>query len=96
MSFADIIIKEAVDEGHSFLILEPREIFAPSVMEFHEDEKRLVYKVDILLSCLSEAYSWGPIEALEWFDFNVFDLTYMSGGPIFYDESDEKYLTIDD
>ena len=96
MSFADNVIENAIAEGHSFLVLEPREIFAPSLMEFHKDKKRLVYKVDILLSCLSKAYKWGPIEALEWFDFNIFDLTYMSGGPIFYDESEEKYLTIDD
>ena len=32
--------------------------------------------------------------ALEWFDFNIFDLTYMDGGPIFYDEFEEKYLTL--
>ena len=95
MSFAEKIIKEAVDAGHSFIVLEPKDVFAPSVMEFHVDKKRLVYRVDILLSCLAEAYGWGPIEALEWFDFNVFDLTFMSGGPIFYDQSEEKYLTID-
>ena len=96
MSFAENIIQQAVEDGHSFLVLEPKEVFAPAVMEFHRDKKRLVYKVDILLSCLSKAYGWGPIESLEWFDFNVFSLTYMSGGPIFYDESEEKYLTIDD
>ena len=59
MSFADSIIKQAIDDGYSFLVLEPREVFAPSIMEFHRDQKRLVYKVDILLSCLSKAYKWG-------------------------------------
>ena len=95
MTYADQLIENAVSEGHTFLVLEPREIFAPAVMELHPTENRLVYKVDILLACLSDAYGWGPIESLEWFDFNIFDLTFYRGGPIFYDESEEKYLTID-
>lgn len=96
MNFAEQTIQDALEDGHTFLILEPREVFAPSIMEFHPTKNRLVYKVDILLSCLSEAYDWGPIESLEWFDYNVFDLTRLEGGPIFYDESEEKYLTIDE
>jgi len=95
MSFADEIIEAAIKEGHKFLVLEPREVFAPSVMEFLKKEGRLVYKVDILLSCLAEAYGWDAVACLEWFDYNVFSLTYMEGGPIFYDEFEEKYLTID-
>ena len=55
MSFADEIIKSAEENGHKFVVLEPREVFAPSVMEFREDLSRLVYKVDILLSCLADA-----------------------------------------
>ena len=96
MSFADEIIKSAVESGYKFVVLEPREVFAPSVMEFREDLSRLVYKVDILLSCLANAYGWDPVGCLEWFDYNVFSLTYMNNGPIFYDEFEEKYLTIDD
>ena len=96
MNFADEIIETAIHNGHRFLILEPREVFAPSVMEFREDHGRLVYKVDILLSCLGHAYGWDPVGCLEWFDYNVFSLTYMAGGPIFYDEFEEKYLTIED
>ena len=96
MSFADEIIKSAEESGHKFVVLEPREVFAPSVMEFREDLSRLVYKVDILLSCLADAYGWDPVGCLEWFDYNVFSLTYMNNGPIFYDEFEEKYLTIDD
>ncbi len=95
MSFADDLIQSAVADGHSFLVLEPREIFAPAVMEIHPKLNRLVYKVDILLSCLSQAYDWGPLESLEWFDYNIMSLTYMEGGPIFYDEYEENYLTID-
>ena len=95
MSFAENIIHKAVEDGYNFIVLEPRDVFAPSVMEFNEEHKKLVYKVDILLACLSKAYGWGPIEALEWFDFNVFDLTFMNGGPLFYDEFDQKYLTIE-
>ena len=96
MSFADEIIKSAEENGHKFVVLEPREIFAPSVMEFREDLSRLVYKVDVLLSCLGNAYGWDPVGCLEWFDYNVFNLTYMNNGPIFYDEFEEKYLTIDE
>ena len=96
MTYADQLIESAVSEGHNFLVLEPRDVFAPAVMELHPTEHRLVYKVDILIACLSSAYGWGPIESLEWFDYNVFDLTFYKGGPIFYDESEEKYLTIND
>ena len=96
MNFADEVIETAIHKGHRFVILEPRDVFAPSVMEFREDCGRLVYKVDILLSCLAEAYGWDPVGCLEWFDYNVFSLTYMDGGPIFYDEFEEKYLTIDE
>ena len=95
MSFAEQIIKQAIEEGHRFLILEPREAFAPAVMEFHREQKRLVYKVDILLACLAQLSEWDPVECLEWFDYNIFDLTHLEGGPIFYDECEEKYLTID-
>ena len=96
MTYADQLIEEAANQGHNFLVLEPRDIFAPAVMEIHPTLNRLVYKVDILLACLSDAYGWGPLESLEWFDYNIIDLTYMDGGPIFYDEFEEKYLTIDE
>ena len=95
MKPADEVIQEAIDEGHSFLVLEPRELFAPAVMGMHPKLNRLIYKVDILLACLSKAYDWDPIESLEWFDYNIMSLTFMEGGPIFYDEFEEKYLTID-
>lgn len=96
MVSADDLIQSAIDEGYSFLVLEPRDLFAPAVMEIHPTEKRLVYKVDILLSCLSQANEWGPMEALEWFEYNIMSLSFMDGGPIFYDEFNENYLTIDD
>lgn len=95
MVSADDLIQSAIDEGHSFLVLEPRDLFAPAVMEIHPTEKRLVYKVDILLACLSQAYDWGPMESLEWFEYNIMSLSFMDGGPIFYDEFNENYLTID-
>lgn len=95
MNFSEIIIQKAVEDGHTFMVLEPREVFSPAVQEFHSEQKRLVYNVDILLSCLSTAYDWDPIESLEWFEYNVFDLTYMKGGPIFFDEFEQIYLTID-
>ena len=95
MNFSEIIIKKAIEDGHTFMVLEPREVFSPAVQEFHRTEHRLVYNVDILLHCLSSAYGWNPIESLEWFEYNVFDLTYMKGGPIFFDEFEQIYLTID-
>ena len=95
MISADELIESAIEEGHSFLVLEPRELFAPAVMEIHPTEKRLVYKVDILLSCLASAYDWGPMETLEWFEYNIMSLTFMDGGPIFYDEFNQNYLTFD-
>lgn len=95
MTYADQLIQKSINEGHRFLILEPRDLFAPAVLELHPIEKRLVYRVDILLACLSQAYSWGPLESLEWFEYNIMSLTFMDGGPIFYDEFSENYLTID-
>lgn len=94
MSFADKIIEEAVEDGHTFIVLEPKEVFENAVKEFHKKESRLVYNVDALLQCLKDAYDWDAVMALEWFDYNIFDLTYMDGGPIFYDEFEEKYLTL--
>jgi hypothetical protein len=96
MSFADEVIEKAVKEGYTFLVLEPKEAFAPAVMEFSEQHKRLVYNIDILLSCFSEEYGWDPIESLEWFDYNVFSLTHMEGGPLFFDEFEGKILTVED
>jgi len=94
MSFANKIIKDAIDEGHNFVVLEPKSVFQNSVKEFHPKERRLVYNVDALLQCLKDAYGWDAVMALEWFDCNIFDLTFVDGGPIFYDEFEEKYLTI--
>lgn len=94
MSFADQIINEAVEDGHEFMVLEPREVFENAIKEFHRKESRLVYNVDALLQCLKDAYDWDAVVALEWFDYNIFDLTFMDGGPIFYDEFEEKYLTL--
>jgi len=94
MSLVDKIIEDAVKDGYTFMVLEPRKIFENSVKEFNLEQKRLVYNVDALLECLRKAYEWDPVMALEWFDYNIFDLTFMSDGPIFYDEFEEKYLTI--
>lgn len=94
MSFADKIIQEAIRDGHEFVVLEPREVFENSIKEFHTKESRLVYNVDALLQCLKDAYKWDAVMALEWFDYNIFDLTFVDGGPIFYDEFEEKYLTL--
>ena len=95
MTYADQLIEDSINKGHSFLILEPRDVFAPAVMELHPTEKRLVYKVDMLLCRLSQKYQWDAVESLEWLDYNIMCLTHLEGGPIFYDEFNENYLTID-
>ena len=94
MSFTNEIIETAIEDGHTFIVLEPKEVFEDSVKEFHSEEGRLVYNVDALLQCLRDAYEWDAVMALEWFDYNIYDLTFMKGGPIFYDEFEEKYLTL--
>ena len=94
MNLADKIIEEAIEDGHEFMVLEPKEVFKGSLKEFHLEETRLVYNVDALLQCLKDAYGWDAVMALEWFDYNIFDLTFVDGGPIFYDEFEEKYLTL--
>lgn len=96
MTFAEQIIKDAVEDGYNFIVLEPRESFAPAIMEFHREEKRLVYNIDTLLLCLSKANGWDSLVSLEWFDYNIFSLTYMEGGPLFYDEFEGKILTLED
>lgn len=90
------IIESAIESGHQFIILEPREMFEASIKEFHPIENRLVYNIEMLLECLKESYGWDSEEALEWFDYNIYDLTFLKGGPIFYDEFEESYLTIND
>lgn len=94
MSFKNKIIEDAIEDGYTFMILEPKEVFEESVKEFDLEKERLVYNVDALLECLRKAYDWDPVMALEWFDYNIFDLTFIPDGPIFYDEFEEKYLTL--
>ena len=96
MNFSEQTIQDAVDDGYEFMVLEPREVFAPAVKEFHHDERRLVYSVDVLLACLSKEHGWDPIGSLEWFDYNILPLTHMSGGPLFYDEYEDIILTLEE
>lgn len=96
MNFAEQTIQDAIDDGHEFVILEPREVFAPAVKGFHQEQNRLVYSVDILLACLSDQNGWDPVGSLEWFDYNIFPLTYMKGGPLFYDEYEDLILTLEE
>ena len=95
MNYENKIINDAIENGHQFVVLEPECVFDASIKEFHEHTGRLVYDVEELLNCLSDNYDWDPVQSLEWFDYNIFDLTFLDGGPIFYDKFEEKYLTID-
>ena len=74
-------------------MLEPKSTFAPAVLRFDEDQKGLVYDVQILLECLCKENSWEPMEAWEWYDYNIECLSNMEGGPVFYDKMDELCLT---
>ena len=95
MTYNSKIINKAIDDGCELIVLEPKEVFDSAVKEFRTDINRLVYDVELLLECLADNYDWDAIQTLEWFDYNVFDLTFMKGGPIFYDPHEKKYLTID-
>ena len=96
MNYAEQTIQDAIDDGYDFIILEPRHVFEPAVKEFHQTEHRLVYDIDVLLICLSKEYGWDPVGSLEWFDYNIYPLTYMDKGPIFFDEFDQIYLTLEE
>jgi hypothetical protein len=96
MNFEEEMIQEAIMDGHCFIILEPRSVFDPAIKEFHKKEGRLVYDIETLLLCLSKEYGWDAVGALEWFDYNIYSLTHMDGGPIFYDEFDQVYLTLEE
>ena len=96
MNLAEEAIEEGLISGHSFIILEPKEVFNPSIKEFHKKEGRLVYDIEALLKCLSKEYGWDAVGSLEWFDYNIYCLTHMDGGPIFYDEFDQVYLTLEE
>jgi len=96
MKYKNETIQKAVEEGNKFIVLEPQDVFDSAVKEFHQELKRLVYDVEELLECLSSAYDWDAVQSLEWFDYNVYDLTFLEGGPIFYDKFEEKYLTVDE
>jgi len=84
-------IDEGVKAGYEFVVIEPKECYNESIVAF--DEGRLVYDVEKLMNCTREYYDWDYTAAIEWFEYNTLALTYMSGGPLFFEEEEEFYLT---
>jgi len=41
-------------------------------------------------------YEWEYETAIEWFEYNTLSLTHMEGGPLFFEEDEEFYLTHND
>ena len=87
-------IDEGVKAGYEFVVIEPKECYNESIVAF--DGGRLVYDVEKLMNCTREYYEWDYSTAIEWFEYNTLALTYMSGGPLFFEEEEEFYLTHDE
>jgi hypothetical protein len=86
-------IDEGVKAGYEFVVIEPKECYNESIVAF--DRGRLVYDVQKLMDRTREYYEWDYSTAIEWFEYNTLSLTYMSGGPLFFEEDEEFYLTQD-
>ena len=86
-------IEDGVKAGYNFIVLEPQSSLNKAIVGFDKEHGRLVYEVDKLLVCFKDDSDMDAVEALEWFDYNVIDLTYMKNGPLFYDKNEKNYLT---
>ena len=84
-------IKEGISAGFEFIVLEPKEELNNAIIGFDNDSGRLIYEVDKLLKCFEE--EMDPRDAVDWFYYNTIETTHMKGGPFFYDENEENYLT---
>tara|TARA_R110001592_G_scaffold81527_1_gene241911 strand:+ start:1899 stop:2219 length:321 start_codon:yes stop_codon:yes gene_type:complete len=86
-------IDEGVEAGYDFIVIEPKECYNESIVAF--DRGSLVYDVEKLMDCTRRYYEWEYETAIEWFEYNTLSLTYMKGGPLFFEEDEEFYLTHD-
>ena len=84
-------IKEGMSAGFEFIVLEPKEELNNAIIGFDNESGRLIYEVDKLLKCFEE--EMDPRDAVDWFYYNTIETTHMKGGPFFYDENEENYLT---
>ena len=84
-------IQEGIDSGSQFIILEPQEGYNDAIVAF--DQGRLVYDVEKLMDCMRVYHHWEYETAITWFEYNTLSTTRMKGGPLFYEENEEFYLT---
>jgi hypothetical protein len=87
-------IDDAVKKGYEFIVIEPQECYNDSIVAF--DRGRLVYDTEKLMDRTRVYYEWEYETAIEWFEYNTLSLTYMEGGPLFFEEDEENYLTHND
>lgn len=87
-------IDDGVKAGYEFIVIEPQECYNDSIVAF--DRGRLVYDTERLMDCTRMYYEWEYETAIEWFEYNTLSLTYMKGGPLFFEEDEENYLTQED
>ena len=83
-------IQEGLDAGHEFIIIEPQEGYNEAIVAF--DRGRLVYDTEKLMDAMRKFHHWEYETAISWFEYNTMSLTYMEGGPLFYEEEEEFYL----
>jgi len=87
-------IDDAVKKGYEFIVIEPQECYNDSIVAF--DKGRLVYDTEMLMDRTRVYYEWEYETAIEWFEYNTLSLTHMEGGPLFFEEDEEFYLTHND
>lgn len=87
-------IDDAVKKGYEFIVIEPQECYNDSIVAF--DRGRLVYDTEKLMDRTRVYYEWEYETAIEWFEYNTLSLTHMEGGPLFFEEDEENYLTHND
>lgn len=84
-------IQEGLDAGYEFIIIEPQEGYNEAIVAF--DRGRLVYDTEKLMDAMRKYHRWEYETAISWFEYNTLSLTDMKGGPLFFEEDEEFYLT---
>ncbi len=87
-------IQEGLDAGYEFIIIEPQEGYNEAIVAF--DRERLVYDTEKLMNAMRKYHYWEYETAITWFEYNTLSLTYMKGGPLFFEEDEQYYLTHND
>ena len=87
-------IQEGSDAGHEFIIIEPQEGYNEAIVAF--DRGRLVYDTQKLMDAMRKYNHWEYETAITFFEYNTLSLTDMKGGPLFFEEEEDFYLTHND